>query len=102
MLRTLAVAAVTPVMIVLAVPANAVPNYAVFLQAIAGDGIVLDPREAILEGQAVCKLMEPPDGGSLWDAGQQVRSKYTDWRMDKALNFANRSVQNICPNRGSF
>ncbi|AFC53235.1 hypothetical protein OCQ_17230 [Mycobacterium paraintracellulare] len=46
--------------------------------------------------------MAPPDGASLWDAGQQVKSMHSDWNMDTALHFADRSVQNICPNRGTF
>lgn len=77
-------------------------NYSVFLQAIAGDGIVMDGHQAILDGQAVCKLMQPPNDGSLWDAGQQVLSKHSDWGIGRALQFADRSVQDICPNRGSF
>jgi hypothetical protein len=104
MWRKLAAIAALPLMIVLAAPAQAEPNYDVFLQAIAGDGIVMNDHEAILEGHAVCTLMEPPNGGSLWDAGQQVKSMHPDWRIGSALDFADRSVQDICPNpsRGSF
>jgi FlaG/FlaF family flagellin (archaellin) len=105
----LAAIAVLPLMTVLAVPAQADPedasagvNYAVFLQAIAGDGIVMNDHDAILEGQAVCKFMAPPNGGSLWDAGQQVKSTHSGWDIGAALHFADRSVQDICPNRGSF
>lgn len=110
MLKTLAAIAALPLITVSAVPAHADPdddanagaNYSVFLQAIAGDGIVMDSREAILEGQSVCRLMQPPSNGSLWDAGQQVRSMHPDWAIGPALHFADRSVQDICPNRGSF
>jgi hypothetical protein len=109
MRRKLAAIAVLPLMTVLAVPAQAGPdnasasvNYAVFLQAIAGDGIVMNSHDAILEGQAVCKLMAPPNGGSLWDAGQQVKSTHSDWDNGMVLHFADRSVQDICPERGSF
>lgn len=95
---------------VMTVPAQADPgdgaysgaNYNVFLQAIADDGIVIDPHEAIAEGLAVCKAMSQPDGASLWDAGQQLHSMHSDWDMGKSLHFADRSVQDICPNRGSF
>ena len=99
-LATIAAPALT--IVVLAAPAHAEPNYAVFLQAIAGDGIAMDSHEAILEGHAVCELMAPPNGGSLWDAGRQVMSKHPDWRIGSALNFADRSVQDICPTRESF
>lgn len=109
MRRKLAAIAVLPLMITLAVPVQAEPddtgnvaNYRVFLQAIAQDGIVIDAHQAIREGQAVCKATAPPDGASLWDAGQQVKSMHSDWNMDTALHFADRSVQNICPNRGTF
>jgi hypothetical protein len=111
MWRKLAAIAAIPLMIVLAVPAHADPNDAndanvandaVFLQTIAGDGIVMDDHEAILEAHAVCRLMEPPNDGSLWDAGQQVKSMNSGWGIGAALHFADRSVQDICPNRGSF
>jgi uncharacterized protein DUF732 len=109
MRRKLAAIAVLPMMTTLAVPAQADPenvsadaNYAVFLQAIAGDGIVMNGHDAISEGQAVCKLMAPPNGGSLWDAGQQLKSTHSGWNIGMALHFADRSVQDICPNRGSF
>ncbi|WP_418888626.1 DUF732 domain-containing protein [Mycolicibacterium neoaurum] len=77
-------------------------NYSVFLQALAGDGIEIDSRRAISEGHAVCELIRPPGDGSLWDAGQKVRSMHPDWSVGTALHFANRSVQHICPSRGSF
>jgi hypothetical protein len=111
MWRKLAAIAALPLMIVLAVPAHADPNDANdvneandanFLDAIAGDGIVMDHHEAILEAHAVCRLMEPPNGGSLWDAGQQVKSMHSGWGIVPAMNFADRSVQDYCPNRGSF
>ncbi|WP_293002313.1 DUF732 domain-containing protein [Mycobacterium sp.] len=102
MWRKLAAIAALPLMIVLAVPAHADPNYTVFLQAIAGDGIVMGDHEAIMEARGVCKFMEPPNGGSLWDAGQHVKSMHSGWGIDSALDFADRSVQDICPNRGSF
>jgi len=94
--------AVLPLIIMLAGQARAEPNYAVFLQAIAGDGVVVDADEAIREGQDVCTLMAPPNGGSLWDAGKLVASRHPDWGIHLALKFADRSVQDICPNRGSF
>lgn len=90
-------------------PASAEPgsvdpgaNYSVFLQAIAGDGIVMDSQQAILEGQVVCNLMRAPGDASLWDAGRHVVSLHPDWKMGLALHFADRSVQHICPHRGSF
>jgi hypothetical protein len=109
MWRTLAVTSVSLMLVAPAVQAHAEPdyvdpgaNFSVFLQAIAGDGIVMDDHQAIREGLEVCKLMQPPDGASLWDAAQHVISTHSDWRSDRALHFANRSVQNICPNRGTF
>jgi hypothetical protein len=87
-------------MIVLAAPAHAQPNYESFINAITLDGIVIDHQQAIVEGYEVCKLMEPPNGGSLWDATQQVKSKHPDWTMSAALTFADRSIQHICPDRG--
>lgn len=109
MLRALAVTAVSLSMLTPAAPAYAEPdyidpgaNYSVFLQAIAGDGIVMDSHQAISEGQAVCKFMQPPNDGSLWDAGNKVLSTHPDWGIGTALHFADRSVQDICPNRGSF
>ena len=94
--------AVLPFMVALAVPAHADINYPVFLQTLAEDGIVIGSAQAIQEGHAVCQLMAPPNGGSLWDAAQQVKSTHSDWTMSSALNFASRSVQGICPVRGSF
>lgn len=105
--------AVLPSVVVLAAPVHADPdsvdaganvdanaNVQVFLQDIAYDGIKVDGRQAVAEGYAVCKLMAPPDGGSLWDAGQQVVSKHPDWGIAKALKFSDRAVQDICPNKG--
>jgi hypothetical protein len=100
MLRTFAAIVAIPSMIVLAVPANAEPNYETFLQAIAGDGIVMDGNQAIVEGHGVCTLMQPPNGGSLWDATQQLKSKHPDWTLSSAMAFADRSIQDICPDRG--
>ena len=91
-----------PLMVGLAAPAHAQPNYVVFLQAIAGDGIEMNASQAVQEGHAVCQLMAPPNGGALWDAGQQVMAKHPDWTIHMALKFADRSVQDICPNRGAF
>ncbi|MDF3339469.1 DUF732 domain-containing protein [Mycolicibacterium septicum] len=109
MLRMLVVSTFSLLMLASVVPAHAEPgsvdpgaNYSVFLQAIAGDGIVMDSRQAILEGQTVCKLMRPPGDASLWDAGRHVVSMHTDWGMGLALHFADRSVQHLCPHRGSF
>lgn len=109
MWRTLAVGVFSLSLVVSEIPANAQPdnvdagaNYSVFLQAIAGDGVMMNGRQAVLEGQAVCELMQPPDGGSLWDAGRHVLSMHPDWGIGLALHFADRSVQNICPHRGSF
>lgn len=98
------VAALAALLTAMSLPAQAQaePNYDVFLQSIASDGIAVQAHEAITEGQAVCKLMRPPNDGSLWDAGQQVLSTHPDWGVHLALKFADRSVQNICPNRGSF
>jgi hypothetical protein len=101
---------VLPLMNVLAEPAQADPgdvidpgaNYRVFLEAIAGDGIVMDGREAVREGIAVCTLIHPPNNGSLWDAGQHVMSNHPNWRTGSALSFADRAIQDICPNMGSF
>lgn len=109
-MRTLAVTFVSlSLLISTGVPAHAAPdtvdpnaNYSVFLQAIAGDGIVMDSHQAIREGQSVCRLMQPPNDGSLWDAGQKVLSTHSDWTIGQALKFADRSVQDICPHRGSF
>ncbi|BBX09305.1 DUF732 domain-containing protein [Mycolicibacterium aichiense] len=107
--RRIAVSAFTLLTIASVAPAYAEPdsvdpsaNYSVFLQAIAGDGIVVDSRQAILEGQAVCNLMRPPNDASLWDAGRHVASMHSDWGMGLALHFADRSVQHLCPHRGSF
>lgn len=77
-------------------------NYSVFLQALAGDGIVMDADQAIREGVVVCELVHPPNNASLWDAAQHVLSIHPDWRILTALEFANRAIQNICPNEGSF
>ena len=97
-------------MTVPAIPAHADPvdvvdpgaNYNVFLQAIAGDGIVIGAEQAIREGIDACVLMRPPTDASLWDAAQHVKSIHPDWRIGSALDFSNRAVQDICPNRGSF
>jgi hypothetical protein len=85
MWRTLAVGVFSLSLVVSEIPANAQPdnvdagaNYSVFLQAIAGDGVMMNGRQAVLEGQAVCELMQPPDGGSLWDAGRHVLSMHPD------------------------
>lgn len=110
MMRMLAVTFVSlSLLISPGVPADAAPdtvdpnaNYSVFLQAIAGDGIRMDSHQAIREGQSVCGLMRPPNDGSLWDAGQEVLSTHSDWTIGQALKFADRSVQDICPHRGSF
>ena len=108
-MKMLAVGIVSLAMITPGATANAEPesvdpgaNYSVFLQAIAGDGIVMESHQAILEGRSVCGFMRSADGGSLWDAGQKVVSMHPDWKIGTALHFANRSVQNICPSRGSF
>lgn len=92
--------AALPLMNAVTVPAHAQPNYEVFLEAIHGDGVVMDDQQAIAEGYAVCKLMRPPNGGSLWDAAQKVKSMHADWPIGRALSFADRSVQDICPERG--
>lgn len=109
MWKMLAVTAVSLSLITTAAPAyadsdNIDPgaNYSVFLQAIAGDGIVMNSHQAIREGRDVCTFMQPPDGGSLWEAGHKVLSVHPDWGIGTALHFADRSVQDICPNRGSF
>lgn len=109
MWRWIAVSTFTLLTISFMAPAYAAPdsvdptaNYSVFLQAIAGDGIVLDSQQAILEGQAVCNLMRPPNDASLWDAGRHVASMHSSWGMGLALHFADRSVQHLCPHRGSF
>lgn len=109
-LKKFAAIALLPTMTVPTVPAHADPNdivdpgasYSTFLQAIASDGIVMDSHQAIVEGVAVCTLMHPPNNGSLWDAGQHVKSMHPDWRIGSALSFSDRAVQDICPNRGSF
>lgn len=99
----LAAIAALPLTIALAAPAHATPpNYPVFLQSIAMDGIVIDGQQAILEGRAVCKMLAPPDGASLWDAAQHVKSMHSDWTIDAALHFADRATQMICPDRDSF
>lgn len=94
----------TPVALAHATPDYVDPgaNYSVFLQAIAGDGIVMDNHQAIREAYDVCKLMQPPNGASLWGAAQHVKSMHSDWGIELALHFADRSVQDICPNRGTF
>lgn len=104
-----AVVTVSILMLAPAVSARADPegtypnaNYSVFLQAIAGDDIVMDSQRAIREGHTVCELIRSPSDGSLWDAGQTVKALHPDWSIGTALHFANRSVQHICPNRGSF
>ncbi len=109
MWRTAAAAAVSLSIVTPGVPAHAAPdnadpsaNYSAFLQAIAGDGIVMNGQQAIGEGQAVCRLMRPPGDASLWDAGHKVLSIHPDWGIRKALQFADRSIQDICPQRGSF
>lgn len=93
-----------PVVLARAAPDNvdSGANYSVFLQAIAGDGIVMDNHQAIREAYALCKLMQPPNGASLWDAAQHVQSTHPDWGIESALHFADRSVQDVCPNRGTF
>ena len=108
--RRLSVNALTKQLNAVAVPAHADPgdvidpgaNYPVFLQAIAQDGIVMDGQQAIREGIAVCTLIHPPNDGSLWDAGQFLLSTHPDWRIESALSFARRAIQDICPHRGSF
>ncbi|OBH11134.1 DUF732 domain-containing protein [Mycobacterium sp. E1747] len=109
--KTAAIAALPLMAVAVAVaPAHAYPddgidtppNYNVFLQAIAGDGIVMDKHQAIQEAQGVCKLMQPPNDGSLWDAGQHMLSIHRDWTISSALSFADRAVQDLCPNRGAF
>jgi Protein of unknown function (DUF732) len=110
MLKNIAAAIVLPLIAAAVAPAHADPddvidpgaNYNVFIQAIAGDGIVMDRQQAIREAVAVCKLMHPPNDASLWDAGQHMRSIHPDWTVSSALSFADRSVQDLCPNRGSF
>ena len=110
MLKKVAAIAALPLMAMAAAPAHAdpdgdvdtPPNYSVFLQAIAGDGIVMDSHQAIREAEAVCKLMQPPNDGSLWDAGQHMLSIHRNWTTSSALSFADRSVQDLCPNRGTF
>lgn len=109
MVRKHAAIAALSLTIVLAVPAHADVNdsnggstEAVFLEEIAGDGIVMNSQEAIRQGRAVCKLMAPPNGGSLWDAGQRVVSMHPDLGIGLALKLADHSVQDFCPNRGSF
>ncbi|MGV0739778.1 DUF732 domain-containing protein [Mycobacterium syngnathidarum] len=108
MLRTLAAIAVSSLMMAHAAPAHANPgyvdpdaNHSVFLQAVAGDGIVIDRNQAIREGYDVCKLMRVHDA-SLWDAAQNLVGLHPDWGVELAMHFANRSVQNICPHQGSF
>lgn len=109
MWKTTAATAVSLFILTPAVPAHADPEYAdaagnfsVFLQSIEQDGIDMDDQQAIREGLEICRLMRPPGDASLWDAGQHVLANHPDWRVSSALKFANRSVQNICPNRGSF
>lgn len=77
-------------------------NYRVFLQAIEQDGITMDSSAAIREALGVCGLIEPPDGASLWEAGQHLMSTHPAWTVTDALHFADRAIQNICPHRGSF
>jgi len=42
--------------------------------------------------------MAPPSRDSLWDAAQQIKSMHPDWGIGAALHFAERAVQDICPN----
>lgn len=110
MLKKMAAVAALPLAITLAAFAHAdpnntvdtTPNDTVFLQAIAQDGIKMDGQQAISEAQGVCTIMQPPGDGSLWDAGQHLVSIHPDWTVGTALHFADRSVQDLCPNRGSF
>ncbi|MDO3402721.1 DUF732 domain-containing protein [Mycolicibacterium neoaurum] len=110
MWKMLAVVAISPLVVVLPVPAHAEPggavdpgaNYQVFLRMIAEDGIEMDGDQAIQEGYGVCALMRPPNDLALWDAGQHVLTTHPDWSVGQALSFSTRSVQDICPHNGSF
>lgn len=102
MFSALAIAAEVPAAYAEPDGVDAGANYSVFLQAIAADGIVMNSSQAIREGQQVCDLMRPPGDASLWEAGRHVASTHADWGMGLSLKFADRSVQDICPHRGSF
>jgi hypothetical protein len=70
-----------------------------FIAAIRGDGITLERNEAILQAHAVCLFVEPPNGGSLFDAGQQVRQMHSSWGIVGATHFLDRSIPSYCPDR---
>jgi hypothetical protein len=69
-----------------------------FIQAIRNDGIALDSHEAIIQGHAVCLFLAPANGGSMWDAIQQVKEAES-WSTVAATHFVDRSIQNYCPER---
>jgi hypothetical protein len=99
LVATMAAAVLIPVL--LAVSANADPGYGsspeddAFITAITGDGISMNPADAIAEGHAVCKYLLS-GSGSMWEA--IVQEKQTrDWNTTEATHFVDRSVQNYCP-----
>jgi hypothetical protein len=103
MWRRLAAIAAIPMLTVLAPQAHATPaNTRDFLTQLELDGIEVNGQATIHEGYEICKFMQPPDGGALWDAAQKVKSKHPNWSIDQALTFSNRSTQFICPDRESY
>lgn len=81
----------------LAAPAQADNNDAGFIQAIIGDGIVVDTNEAILQAHAICLFLEQPGGASMWDAITQTNQMHPSWSFVSATHFVDRSIQNYCP-----
>ena len=95
---TIAAAAIATGGIGLAAPAHADSDDA-FIQAISGDGISMDRKEAILQAHAVCLFLEQPGGASMWDAIQQVQGMHASWSVVSATHFVDRSIQNYCPDK---
>jgi Protein of unknown function (DUF732) len=92
-------AAIATAGIGLASPAHADSNDEQFIQAISGDGIVMDGNDAILQGHSVCLFLEQPGGASMWDAIEQVKQMHSTWSIVSATHFVDRSIQNYCPGK---
>jgi len=70
-----------------------------FIQAITGDGISMDRKEAILQAHAVCLFLGQPGGASIMDAIEQVKQQRASWSTVTATHFVDRSIQNYCPDK---
>ena len=70
-----------------------------FIGSIRDVGISLSDNEAILQAHAVCLFVEPPNGGSILDAVQQVKQMHDEWNTVTATHFVDYSIINYCPDR---